>query len=136
MKKKLTTSTAHNLTPLITKFRGLIHSARHAVATTVNTLQVLTNFEIGRRIIEHEQKGAERAEYGKELLKELSVLLVEEFGGGFSQTNLKLMRQFFVDYRDRISQTPSDQLPLQQISLSTSSSTSSAIRIWGRCRCM
>ena len=55
MKKKSVTTTAHELTPLITELRGLIRSARHAVATTVNTLQVLTNFEIGRRIVEHDQ---------------------------------------------------------------------------------
>ena len=60
------------LGPLVTELRSLIQSARRAAATTVNTLQVLTNFEIGRRIAEHEQKGEKRAEYGAELLKELS----------------------------------------------------------------
>ena len=84
MNKKPLKTTTNELTPLITELRGLIQSARHAVATTVNTLQVLTNFEIGRRIVEHEQKGAERAEYGKELLKKLSARLTEEFGEGFS----------------------------------------------------
>jgi len=87
----------------------LIQSARHAAATTVNTLQVLTNFEIGHRIVEYEQKGESRAEYGKELLKELSVRLSAEFGKGFSLTNLKLMRQFFLNNRHRIGQTLSDQ---------------------------
>ena len=109
MKKKPVTATTHELAPLITELRGLIHSARHAVATTVNTLQVMTNFEIGRRIVVHEQKGAERAEYGKELLKELSLRLSEEFGKGFSLTNLKLMRQFCIEYRNRIAQPLSDQ---------------------------
>ena len=74
------------LTPLIAELRGLIQSARHAAASTINTLQVLTNFEIGRRIVEHEQKGAKRAEYGKELLKELSARLTEESGGAFQRT--------------------------------------------------
>ncbi len=55
----------NELAPLVTELRGLIHSARHAVVSTVNTLKVRTNFEIGRRIVEQEQKGAERAEYGK-----------------------------------------------------------------------
>jgi hypothetical protein len=54
----------NGLAPLVTELRGLIHSVRHAVASTVNTLQVRTNFEIGRLIVEQEQKGAERAEYG------------------------------------------------------------------------
>ncbi|NVN89973.1 MAG: hypothetical protein HXX11_05150 [Desulfuromonadales bacterium] len=60
--------TTNERAPLITELRGLIQSAHHTVATLVNTLQVLTNFEIGRRIVEHEQKGAERAAYGAELL--------------------------------------------------------------------
>lgn len=117
MKKKSVTPTSHELAPLITELRGLIHSARHAVATTVNTLQVMTNFEIGRRIVEHEQKGAERAEYGKELLKELSKRISEEFGNGFSVRNLEYMRKFFLLWGDRlptISQKPSAKLPMTQ----------------------
>jgi len=51
----------------------------------VDTFQVMTNFEIGRRIVEHEQKGAKRAAYGAELLKEQSARLTEEFGRGFSR---------------------------------------------------
>jgi len=114
MSKKPITTKTHDLAPLITELRRLINSARHAAATTVNTLQVMTNFEIGRRIVEHEQKGAERAEYGKELLKELSLRLSEEFGKGFSLTNLKLMRQFSVEYRDRIGQQATDQSKIAQ----------------------
>ena len=52
---------------LLSEVRTLIASARRAAASTVNTLQVLTNFEIGRRIVEHEQKGKKRAAYGTEL---------------------------------------------------------------------
>lgn len=99
---------------LVAEVRSLVHSARHAAATTVNTLQVLTNYEIGRRIVEHEQKGAKRAEYGKELLKKLSTRLSEEFGGGFSPVNLSLMRKFFLTWKDRVSgqifQTASEKL--------------------------
>jgi hypothetical protein len=92
MKNENVTTITAEIGSLITEIRDLILSARHAAATTVNTLHVLTNFEIGRRIVEHEQKGTERAEYGKELLKELSERLTGEFGKGFSSTNLKLMR--------------------------------------------
>ena len=99
---------------LVTEVRKLIATARSAAATTVNTLQVLTNFEIGRRIVEHEQKGEKRAEYGAELLKELSARLTEEFGKGFSVTNLKLMRQFFLDFGPRIGQQATDQFLIQQ----------------------
>ena len=63
-----------------------------------------TNFEIGRRIVEHEQKGEKRAGYGQELLKALSARLTAEFGQGFSVSNLQLMRKFFIEYKFRIQQ--------------------------------
>jgi len=112
MKKEPVTTPMHDLDLLITELRGLIQSARHATATTVNSLQVLTNFEIGRRIVEHEQKGAVRAEYGKELLKTLSVRLTEEFGRGFSKSNLAVMRSFYLAWFDRVQifQKPSGKL--------------------------
>lgn len=103
---------ANDLGPLIAEVRNLIQSARQGVATTVNTLQVMTNFEIGRRIVEHEQKGEKRAAYGKELLKELSARLTDEFGRGFSPVNLAYMRRFFLSWNDRaaIFQKPSEKL--------------------------
>ena len=97
---------------LVAEVRELILHARKAAASTVNTLQVLTNFEIGRRIVEHEQKGEKRAEYGAEVLKELSARLTEEFGRGFSKANLEYMRRFFLEWRHRdarIAQTASGQ---------------------------
>jgi hypothetical protein len=57
----------------------------------------MTNFEIGRLIIEHEQKGRKRAEYGKQILQELSKELSSEFGRGFSKSNLEYMRRFFLE---------------------------------------
>lgn len=103
---------------LVAEVRSLVHSARQMAATAVNTLQVRTNFEIGRRIVEHEQQGAKRANYGTELLNVLSADLTQEFGSGFSATNLRLMRQFFVEYSGRIHQTLSDEslprLPIHQ----------------------
>jgi hypothetical protein len=106
MSKAPVKTSSNDLAPLIIEVRGLIRSARHAAATTVNTLQVLTNFEIGRCIVEHEQKGAKRATYGKELLKELSLLLTEEFGRGFSEDNLSNMRRFYLVWKDRIDRFP------------------------------
>ncbi len=90
------------LAPLMAEVRSLIQSARHGVASVVNILQVMTNFEIGRRIVEHEQQGEKRAEYGKELLKELSAQLSEEFGRGFSPVNLSNMRRFFLTWKERV----------------------------------
>ena len=79
----------------------------------MDTLQVLTSFEIGRRIVEHEQKGSSRAEYGKRVLGELAERLTAEFGRGFSRSNLEYMRKFFLTYRNRLpekSQMPSGKL--------------------------
>jgi len=56
---------------LLEQVRGLIRTARKSAATTIDSLQVITNFEIGRMIVEHEQRGAQRAEYGKMILKTL-----------------------------------------------------------------
>jgi predicted nuclease of restriction endonuclease-like (RecB) superfamily len=114
IRSKTSRVAAKDFSALIAEVRDLIQSARHTAATSVNTLQVLTNFEIGRRIVEHEQQGVARAAYGKELLKELSVRLTEEFGKGFSTTNLKLMRQFFVENCNRIGQKASDQLSMSE----------------------
>ena len=92
------------LSTLLTEVRDLIQSARRGVSTVVDTFQVMTNFEIGRRIVEHEQKGAKRAAYGSELLKELSARLTEEFGRGFSRSNLQAIRGFFIEWQKKIPQ--------------------------------
>jgi len=95
---------------LLENIRDLILSARKTVVHSVNLIQVLTNFEIGRRIVEHEQGGAKRAEYGKALLRDLASGLTAEFGNGFSKRNLEYMRQFYLIYQSRsIAQTASAQ---------------------------
>jgi predicted nuclease of restriction endonuclease-like (RecB) superfamily len=106
------------LSPLLTEVCQLIRSARRGVSSVVDTFQVMTNFEIGRRIVEHEQKGAKRAAYGAELLKELSASLTEEFGRGFSPVNLSHMRRFFLVWQERVQifQQPTEKLPASQIS--------------------
>ena len=76
----------------------LLENSRKRVVATVNQAMVLTYFEIGRMIVEDEQKGENRAEYGKAILKDLSILLTEKFGKGFSYSNLKQIRQFFLAY--------------------------------------
>ena len=85
-------SISRSLAPLIEQVRSLVQSARQAAAASVNSLQVLTNFEIGRLIVEHEQQGRYRAAYGKETLVHLSASLTAEFGRGFSRANLEYMR--------------------------------------------
>ena len=106
--KKKMTRQSHGRTvridTLLADIRGLILAARRAVVRSVDTLQVLTSFEIGHRIVEHEQQGAARAEYGKRVLSELADRLTAEFGRGYSRSNLQNMRHFFLVYRDRRSQ--------------------------------
>jgi len=99
-----------DLASLIIEVRELIQSARRGVSSVVNTFQVMTNFEIGRRIVEHEQKGEKRAGYGQKMFKALSARLTEEFGKGFSVSNLQLMRKFFMENRIRIQQQPTVKL--------------------------
>lgn len=89
--------------PLNTKFFSqivdLLQSARNTVVRTINQTMVHTYFEIGRMIVEEEQGGKERADYGKQLLKGLSEVLTKEFGKGFSVQNLERMRNFYLTYR-------------------------------------
>ena len=91
----------------------LLENARKKVVTTVNQTMVLTYFEIGRMIVEEEQKGENRAEYGKKILEILSEKLTEKYKKGFSVTNLRQMRQFYVVYSENgIHQTLSDEFKL------------------------
>ena len=84
----------------------LLEQARKSVKASVNLTMVYTYYEIGRRIVDEEQNGADRAEYGKRLLQELSEYLTDEFGKGFSADNLKLMRRFYIVYsHDQIGET-------------------------------
>ena len=97
-------------TSLYNKIASILEESRKFVATTVNTAMVQTYFEIGRLIVEEEQHGNVRAEYGKETLKNLSTKLTANYGKGFSVTNLKQMRDFYLTYQIR--QTVSDQFIL------------------------
>lgn len=78
----------------------LIQSSRQHIANQVNTTMVLAYFEIGKRIVEKEQQGAKRAEYGKYILQGLSDYLTANIGKGYSIENLKLMRKFYMIYSE------------------------------------
>jgi predicted nuclease of restriction endonuclease-like (RecB) superfamily len=112
--KSKSPSNGEPLLPLIKEIRDLVQSARRTAAQNVNTLQVVTNFEIGRRIVEYEQRGSRRAEYGERIIRELSLRLTEELGRGFSKSNLEYMRRFYLEYHETlppIAQTVSGKLP-------------------------
>ncbi len=88
----------HNYSSLITDLASFIEQGRKAAVRYVNTALVATYWLIGRRIVEFEQKGKERAEYGKRFLKKLSADLAPRFGKGFTERNLEHMRQFYLAY--------------------------------------
>ncbi len=83
---------------LFSQVAELLQNARQQVLRTVNSTMVYTYFEIGRMIVEEEQNGKDRAEYGKQLLKGLSEQLSNEFGKGYSLRNLEQIRQFYMTY--------------------------------------
>ena len=93
---------------LAERIEKLINEARKRTIAVVNTTMVYTYYEVGRIIVEDEQQGEQRAEYGTELLKHLSEQLSSKFGKGFSVQNLANMRQFYLTYsKDEIFQTVS-----------------------------
>jgi len=90
----------------LTGVNELLEQARHAAARTVNAILTATYWEIGRRIVEFEQKGVEKPGYGEEIIDRLAFDLTHRFGRGFSRRNLFLIRRFYIVYRERM-QTPS-----------------------------
>ena len=84
---------------MIDEIKGLLLNARQRVAVQVNTELLSTYWNIGRIIVEHEQDSRNRAEYGKQVLKQLSRELTKEFGKGFSVSNLQFMRRFYQNYQ-------------------------------------
>jgi hypothetical protein len=105
-----------NYDSLIGAIRALVESARHSAARSVNALMTATYWEIGRRIVEFEQGGRERAIYGAKLLSKLSEDLSERLGRGFSPDNLESMRLFYLAF------------PPAQISETLSRKSESSIR--------
>src|SRR6266850_5942577 len=93
MKKKQATG-------LYARIRQILEAAQAGVARTVNTTQVVANWLIGREIVEEEQKGKRKAGYGDTLLLDLAGKLRAEFGAGYSETNLRWFRQFYLEYSD------------------------------------
>ncbi|EGD04902.1 hypothetical protein B1M_09112 [Burkholderia sp. TJI49] len=94
----------------------LLDEARRAAARSVNALMTASYWEIGRRIVEAEQRGKRRAGYGEQLIERLSGDLTARFGRGFGVNNLENMRRFFLTYRGaEISQTVSGKLTLAEL---------------------
>jgi predicted nuclease of restriction endonuclease-like (RecB) superfamily len=115
MSKKTKIGLKENYNLLIGDISFLLESARRTSARAVNSILTATYWEIGRRIVEYEQSGEERAEYGHQLLKNLSYDLTKNFGRGFSADNLESMRLFYLTYSlTEISETVSRKFDLEK----------------------
>jgi len=94
-------------TSFIEQVKQLLWEAQKGVVRSVNTIMVQTYFELGKRIVEHEQLGNEQSNYGEYILDRLSKDLSKEFGKGYSKRNLELIRKFYLTYR--IAKSPISQ---------------------------
>lgn len=94
----LSLSEGGEYTAVLAEVAELLESARRAAARSVNVLMTATYWEIGRRIVELEQQGERRAEYGKQLVERLAQDLSARFGRGFKRSNLFQMRSFYLTY--------------------------------------
>jgi DUF1016 N-terminal domain len=89
---------ADSLDEVYAQIRQILAEARSRAWQAVNAAMVAAYWEVGRVIVEEEQQGKSRAEYGRHLLQELSRRLSAEFGKGFDRTNLQQMRNFYLAY--------------------------------------
>lgn len=84
-----------NMEELYANISGILRAARRRAYTAVNFAMVESYWQIGQTIVEHEQHGEVRADYGKGLLKDLATRLTKDFGKGFDESNLRYMRLFY-----------------------------------------
>lgn len=103
---------------LYVQIEELLSNARAKIVNQVNRTMVYTYYEIGRIIVEYEQGGKERAEYGKRLLKNLSKRLSKDFGKGFSIDNLENMRRFYLTFSKSEKASRKSEIPNFQLSWS------------------
>jgi predicted nuclease of restriction endonuclease-like (RecB) superfamily len=89
---------------------GLLEDARRTAARSVNAVMTATSFEVGRRLVEEEQRGQARAGYGEALVERLAADLSARFGRGFGRSNLFQMRAFYLAFREKV-QAVATQLP-------------------------
>lgn len=83
---------------LYTDIKTILEQARNNAVRAVNFTMVIAYWEIGKRIVEDEQGGNKKANYGQHLLKDLAEKLTVDFGKGFTETNIRYMRQFFLAF--------------------------------------
>lgn len=98
--------------PYITEIKKILEQARSKTYTAINSAMVEAYWKVGKRMVEEEQKGEERAVYGTGLIQQTSAELTKSLGRGFSETNIKNFRKFYLTFPDFdvIRQTPSAKL--------------------------
>ena len=100
---------------LVNDLRSIVSKARSKAFAAVNYSLVERNWRIGQRIVEQEQNGASRAEYGKHVIEIASAALTEEFGKGFSETNIMNFKKFYLKFKElTIPQTLSEEFKKQK----------------------
>ena len=100
---------------LVNDLRSIVSKARSKAFAAVNYSLVERNWRIGQRIVEQEQNGASRAEYGKHVIEVASAALTEEFGKGFSKTNIMNFKKFYLKFKElTIPQTVSEEFKKQK----------------------
>ena len=97
--KKALVSKGHDFFELLKEIKGIVHKARYAAFSAVNIEMLKAYYEIGKKLVEEEQKGSKRAEYGEKLIDKISLELMKEFKKGFDATNLRRMRRFYLIYQ-------------------------------------
>ncbi len=101
MAKKEAVIKVQELDTLYDEVRHIIDEGRNTVYRAANAAMVHSYWQIGKLIVEEEQKGKERAKYGTELIRNLASRLSSDYGKGFTETNLKYMRQFYNHFGNR-----------------------------------
>jgi predicted nuclease of restriction endonuclease-like (RecB) superfamily len=105
----LTSNTITKLSDTYKRIADCIQETKKHILYGINAVMVKTYWVIGHEIVLHEQHGEDRAAYGEELLLQLSQKLTKEFGKGYSVSNLRNMRQFYLTFQNQIHQTPSGE---------------------------
>lgn len=104
--------------PLYKRVQAILEQAQETAARSVNTAQVVANWLIGREIVEDEQQGAQKADYGKRVLHKLSASLHKKYGNGYSVDNLELFRRFFLNYPSLLGNEISDAVRRKSVEAS------------------
>ncbi|MCI5141370.1 MAG: DUF1016 domain-containing protein [Candidatus Electrothrix sp. ATG1] len=101
-KNRIEQAPGTSVSPLLSDIREIVSQARNQAYSAINTAMVQAYWLIGKRIVEEEQNGQERAQYGKQIVKTLSKELTAEFGKGFSVANIKNFRQFYLTFSESV----------------------------------